>query len=163
MQERDKIGSWICIGAPFRSMVGPPFQPIFSRAGSTQLTEHSRKVLLGFEAAGHGDIQDTRLGRAQHLLRALYSVAQYKLVRRLACRLAKHPGKMSWAQIHRLRHLPKRQICLAVQFPVHNIIQSIRPTATVRDTSSHPPCTLLILSGRKAGADKFNQSSKQGH
>jgi hypothetical protein len=26
------------------------------------MTEHSRKVLLGFEAAGHGDIQDTRLG-----------------------------------------------------------------------------------------------------
>jgi hypothetical protein len=51
------------------------------------MTEHSRKVLLGFEAAGHRDIQYTRLRRAQHLLRTLYSVAQYKLVRRLPVEL----------------------------------------------------------------------------
>jgi hypothetical protein len=63
------------------------------------MTEHSRKVLLGFEAAGHGDIQDTRLGRVQHPLRTLYSLAQYKMVWRLARRFAKHPRKMSWAQL----------------------------------------------------------------
>ena len=83
-------------------MAGPPFQPIFSGAGSTQMTEHSRKVLLGFEAAGHCDIQYTRLRHTQHLLRTLYSVAQYKLVRRLARRLAKQLGKMTWTQLHRL-------------------------------------------------------------
>ena len=74
------------------------------------MTEHSRKMLLGFEAAGDCDVEYARLGRAQHLLRTLYSVAQYKLVRRLARRLAKHPGEMSWAQLHRLRHLPKSQL-----------------------------------------------------
>src|SRR5215472_18173002 len=74
------------------------------------MTEHSGKVLLGFEAAGQGDIQYTRLRRAQPLFRTLYSVAQYKLVRRLARRLAKHPGEMSWTQLHRLRHLPKSQL-----------------------------------------------------
>jgi hypothetical protein len=35
------------------------------------MSEHSRKVLLRFEAAGHGNIQDGRLRRAQHLLRPL--------------------------------------------------------------------------------------------
>ena len=33
------------------------FLPIFCRAGTAQLPEHSRKVLLRFEAAGHGDIE----------------------------------------------------------------------------------------------------------
>src|SRR5215467_5935242 len=84
---RDKLCSWICTVVPFRSTTGPPFHPIFSRADSTQMAEHSRKVLLGFEAAGHCDIQYTPIRRAQHLFRTLYSVAQYKLVRRLACRL----------------------------------------------------------------------------
>jgi hypothetical protein len=48
---------------------------IFGRAGSAHMPEHSRKVLLRFEAAGHGDIQDARARRAQHLLRPLDSVA----------------------------------------------------------------------------------------
>jgi len=39
------------------------------------MTEDSRKVLLGFEAAGHCDIEDTRLRGAQYLLRTFYSVA----------------------------------------------------------------------------------------
>ena len=48
---------------------------ILRRAGTANPAEHPRKVLLRFEATGHGDIQDTRLRRAQHLLRTLYSVA----------------------------------------------------------------------------------------
>lgn len=44
---------------------------ILGRAGSARLSEHLRKVLLRFEAAGHGDIQDARLRRAQHILRPL--------------------------------------------------------------------------------------------
>jgi hypothetical protein len=32
-------------------------------------------VLLRFEAAGHRNVQDTRLGGAQHFLRALYPMA----------------------------------------------------------------------------------------
>jgi hypothetical protein len=39
------------------------------------MTEHPRKVLLGLEAAGHGNVQDTRPGREQHLLGTLDSVA----------------------------------------------------------------------------------------
>src|SRR5262250_1484594 len=72
---KGEISSVRCIVWPFRRIAGPPFQLIFSRAGCTQMTEHSRKVLLGFEAAGHGNIQDTRSGCAHNLLRTLYSVA----------------------------------------------------------------------------------------
>src|SRR5215469_4311596 len=48
---------------------------ILRRACTANPAEHPRKVLLRFETAGHGDIQDTCLRRAQHLLRTLYSVA----------------------------------------------------------------------------------------
>jgi hypothetical protein len=48
---------------------------IFARAGAAHMPEYSRKVLLRFEAAGHGNIQDARPRRAQHLLRPLDSVA----------------------------------------------------------------------------------------
>jgi|HubBroStandDraft_2_1064218.scaffolds.fasta_scaffold63926_3 hypothetical protein len=57
------------------------FLPIFRWAGSAQLPEHSRKVLLRFEADGHGDIQDSHVGGPQHLLCALDSMVQDKLVR----------------------------------------------------------------------------------
>jgi len=40
------------------------FDAIFCRGRAAQLAEHSRKVLLCFEAAGYSDIQNTRLGRA---------------------------------------------------------------------------------------------------
>ena len=75
LQNRNKIGLWISIVPSFRRILGPPLPSIFSRAGSTHMTEDSRKVLLGFEAAGQGDIEDTRLRGAQHLLRTFYSVA----------------------------------------------------------------------------------------
>ena len=60
------------------------FLAIFCRADSTHVAEHSRKVLLRFEAAGHGDIQHTRLCRAQHFLRTLYPMTQDKVMRALA-------------------------------------------------------------------------------
>jgi len=60
------------------------FLPIFRWAGSTHLTEHTREVLLRFEAASHGDIQHTQVGRAQHLFRTLHSLAQDKPVRAFA-------------------------------------------------------------------------------
>src|SRR5258708_5768229 len=81
------------------------FLAIFCRADSAHPSEHACKVLLRFEAAGHRDVQDARLGRAQHLLRALYPLTQNKVMRALARRLAKHPREMSSAQLHRLLHL----------------------------------------------------------
>ena len=100
------------------------------------MTEHSRKMLLSFEAAGNSDNQDARLGRAQHLLRMLYSVTQNKLVWRLARRLAKHSRKMSWAQFHRLRHFDEGQ--LGFQLRMHELFN--RPQARRRQlgTRSSP-------------------------
>src|SRR5215469_7016897 len=48
---------------------------ILRRAGTADPSEHPRKMLLRFESACDGDIQNTRLSLAQHLLRTLYSVA----------------------------------------------------------------------------------------
>ena len=48
------------------------------------MTEHSRKVLLRFEAAGYSDIQNAQLGHAQHFLSALDPKTQYKLMRCLS-------------------------------------------------------------------------------
>jgi len=50
------------------------FLAVFCGAGSAHHPEHSRKVLLGFEAACHRDIQHSRLGTAEHLLCTLYSM-----------------------------------------------------------------------------------------
>ena len=55
-------------------------------------------MLLGFETACHRDVQHTRLSGAQHFLRTLYPLADNKLMRALARRLAKHPREMSRAQ-----------------------------------------------------------------
>jgi NADP-dependent 3-hydroxy acid dehydrogenase YdfG len=65
-------------------LLAQKFLPIFRWAGSTHLTEHTREVLLRFEAASHGDIQDSHVGRAQHLFRTLHSFAQDKPVRAFA-------------------------------------------------------------------------------
>jgi tetratricopeptide (TPR) repeat protein len=65
-------------------LLAQEFLPIFRWAGSTHLTEHTREVLLRFEAASHGDIQHTQVGRAQHLFRTLHSLAQDKPVRAFA-------------------------------------------------------------------------------
>ena len=48
------------------------FLPVFCRAGTAQLSEHSREVLLRFEAAGYRHIEHTHLGATQHLLGAVY-------------------------------------------------------------------------------------------
>jgi hypothetical protein len=64
-------------------------ESILRRAGTADPPEHARKVLLGFESARHGDIKNPHLGLAQHFLRALYPLAQDKLMRALACRLPK--------------------------------------------------------------------------
>lgn len=60
------------------------FLTILCRAGSVHSAEHPRKVLLRLEAACHGDVHDTRLDRAQHILCALYPVAEDKLMWALA-------------------------------------------------------------------------------
>src|ERR1700738_3719294 len=60
------------------------FLAIFRRADSAHPAEHPCEVLLRFEAAGHRDVQDTRLGRAQHLLRTLDPMTQDKTMRTLA-------------------------------------------------------------------------------
>jgi hypothetical protein len=96
------------------------------------MTEHSSKVLLGFEAAGHGDIQYTRLGPAQQLLGTLNPLTQDKLVRRLAGRLTKHPGKMSRAQLHRLRHFEEGQLTFHLR--VHQLFY--RPQACRTQSAS---------------------------
>jgi hypothetical protein len=48
------------------------------------LAEDARKVLLRFEPAGYRDIQNTRLGRAQHFFRVLDPKTQDKLMRCLS-------------------------------------------------------------------------------
>ena len=60
------------------------FLAIFCRANSAHTPEYPCKVLLRFEAAGHRDVQDTPLGRAQHFLRALYPMTHNKVMRGLA-------------------------------------------------------------------------------
>ena len=85
------------------------FLAIFRRASSTHMTEDLRKMLLSLEAAGHSDVQNTGFRRAQHLLSPLYPVAPDKLVWGFARRFAKHPRKVSCAQVYRLRQLNERQ------------------------------------------------------
>jgi hypothetical protein len=79
-------------------LLAQKFLAIFRGAGSAHFAEHSGKVLLSLEAARHRDVQDSRLGGAQHFLRTLYPLADNKLMRALAHRLAKHLREMSRAQ-----------------------------------------------------------------
>ena len=60
------------------------FLAIFCRTSSTHATEDLRKMLLGFEAAGHGYIHYSRIGGAQHLFGTLHPLTQEKLMRGLA-------------------------------------------------------------------------------
>ena len=48
------------------------FLAIFCWARSALVTEDLRKMLLGFEATGHGYIHYSRIGRAQHLFGTFY-------------------------------------------------------------------------------------------
>ena len=60
------------------------FLAILCRANSTHATEGLRKMLLAFEATGHGYIQYSRIGGAQHHLCTRYPLPQEKLMRGLA-------------------------------------------------------------------------------
>src|SRR5215468_9316757 len=85
---------------------------VFCGTRSARPAKYTRKVLLRFKPACHGDIQDTDLRGAQHRLRTLYSLAYYELMRRLARRLAKHRREMGSAQPHRFRQLGEGQLIL---------------------------------------------------
>ena len=61
-------------------------------------------MLLGFEAAGDGNIQDTGLGSTQHFFGTLDPMSQDKLVRALARGLAKHLREMRRAKPRCFRH-----------------------------------------------------------
>ena len=83
---------------------------VFGRADAAQLTEHSRKVLLGFESAGHRNIQHPPFSGAQDFLGMLHSMAEDKLMWALTGRLAKHLREVGYAQSHRFRHRFKSQV-----------------------------------------------------
>jgi hypothetical protein len=55
-----------------RRFVAQKFLAIFCWARSALVTEDLRKMLLGFEATGHGYIHYSRIGGAQHLFGTLY-------------------------------------------------------------------------------------------
>ena len=75
------------------------FVTIFCGTGAAHPAEHARKVLLCFEAARYGDVQDAHLGHAQHLFGALYPLAKDKLMWAFARRLAKYLREVSRAQL----------------------------------------------------------------
>jgi len=68
LQRRTELDSLICASVLIGWIARRPLPAIFGRAGPAHMTEHSRKVLLRFEAARHRDIQDMHLARAQHFL-----------------------------------------------------------------------------------------------
>src|SRR5262249_20234175 len=139
---------------------GPPIQPIFSRAGSTYMTKHSCKVLLGFEAAGDCDIQYTPLRRAQHLLGTLDSVAQYKLMRCFACRLAKHSRKMSWTQLHRFCNPPKSK--LVFHLGMHQLFNHSQARRTQSPSERlHGMAPTCVGIDQRGGKCLFNKIQKQ--
>src|SRR5215469_9997266 len=66
------------------------FLAIFCRAGSAELTEHPRKVLLRLETTRDGDVQNASLRGTQHFFAALYPSAQDEPMRALPSRFSKH-------------------------------------------------------------------------
>src|SRR5215831_17969546 len=85
-------------------LLAQPFSPILRGAGSADLAEYPCKMLLGFETAGDGNIQDTRLGGAQHRFGMFYPMPQDKLMRALTRGLPKHLREMRRAQPRCFRH-----------------------------------------------------------
>jgi len=67
-----------------RHFVVQKFLAILCRASSAHVTEDLRKMLLAFEATGHGYIHHSRVGGAQHLFGTLYPLTQQKLMGGLA-------------------------------------------------------------------------------
>ena len=57
---------------------------ILLRADSPHITKNLCKVLLGLEATGKRDVQDSRIGSTQHRFSTLKPLAQNKLMRGLA-------------------------------------------------------------------------------
>src|SRR5262252_9016374 len=86
--------------------------PVFRRAGSAHFAEYTGKVLLGFEAAGDGNIQHAHFAGTQHLLRSLDPIPQETLVRSLAGRVAEDLRKMRGAEPNCTRHFLKAYILL---------------------------------------------------
>src|SRR5579862_3559904 len=69
---------WCISGAGFRRasrFVAQKVLAILCRANSTDITKDLRKVLLGLEATGHGHIQYSRIGSAQHRLGTIEPLA----------------------------------------------------------------------------------------
>src|SRR5215813_15056791 len=87
-----------------REMGSKTTVPVFRRAGSTHLAEYTGKVLLGFEAAGDGNIQHAHFGGTQHLLGSLYPMPEETLVRSLTCRVAEDLREMRGAEPNCTRH-----------------------------------------------------------
>ena len=77
---------------------------IFHRTGSAHLPEYAGKVLLGFEAARYGDIQNAHFGGAQHLLRSLHAIPEETLVGSLAGGIAEYFREMRRAEPNCTRH-----------------------------------------------------------
>ena len=83
------------------------FVPVFCRAGSAHCAEYTGKVLLGFEAAGDGNIQHAHFGGTQHLLGSLYPIPEDTLVRSLTGRVAEDLREMRRAEPNCTRHFLK--------------------------------------------------------
>ena len=80
---------------------------ILRGARAADPAEHTRKVLLCFEPARHGDIKNPHLGLAQHLFCTLHPLPQDKLVRALARRPPKRLQEMRCAEPCTLGHFVK--------------------------------------------------------
>src|SRR5690349_7759906 len=96
-----------------------PFQPVFGRAGSAHPSEYPCKVLLAFETAGDGNIQDPRLGGAQQFFATLYPMSQDKLMRCLARGHAKHLREIRGAKARCLCHFS--ETCLVLNSCLHQL------------------------------------------
>jgi len=55
---------YVAAGETFAVALAKDLAPILSRAGSADLAEHAREVLLGLEAAGYRHIEHARFGLA---------------------------------------------------------------------------------------------------
>src|SRR5215469_14200801 len=151
--------SWPTLRAPNQSgpharwLLGQNLVSILRWAGTANSAKHPRKVLLRFESAGDGDIKNSYLGLAQHLLCTLHPLAQDKLVRCLACRLPKHPRKVSWAQLRRVRHLGYSQLVFHLR--VHQLFDQAQACRT--QTSSQLPhrAVLACIGINQSGGDSL--------
>src|SRR5215469_1039241 len=132
-------------GVDARGVLAQGIVSILRRACTANPAEHPRKVLLRFESARHGDIKNPHLGFAQHLLGTLYPLAQDKLVRALACRVAKHFREMRGAEPHGLRKFAEAQLVFHLR--VDELFHS--PQAGGAEPASIRPYRLAAHSPRR--------------